>query len=204
MDIDRHNYSVGYNVGAHGVTVGWIPYMGVSRMLRYNRSSSSHSGCSTPFRSKTGPSGFSLIEMLVVIGILAITAIVTIPNVIAWRNGMQFRAAVNELRSDLESAKTRAVKENATVTVAFDPTAGQYRMTYLDQVANTILLKSQTLPAGVRIATENPAHTLDSLGNQTSFSSRGTAGACTIVLANQQGRTKSVGISPFAKIEVKD
>jgi Tfp pilus assembly protein FimT len=143
--------------------------------------------------------------MLVVIGILAITAIVTIPNVIAWRNGMQLRAAVNELRSDLESAKTRAVKENATVTVAFDPTAGQYRMTYLDQVANTILLKSQTLPAGVRIATENPAHTLGSLpGNQTSFSSRGTAGACTIVLANQQGRTKSVGISPFAKIEVKD
>ena len=205
MDIDRHNYSVGYIVGAHGVTVGWIPYMGVSRMLRYNRSSSSHSGCSTPFRSNTGHRGFSLIEMLVVIGILAITAIVTIPNVIAWRNGMQLRAAVNELRSDLESAKTRAVKENATVTVAFDPTAGQYRMTYLDQVANTILLKSQTLPAGVRIDSENPAHTLDSLpGNQTSFSSRGTAGACTIVLANQQGRTKSVGISPFAKIEVKD
>jgi Tfp pilus assembly protein FimT len=143
--------------------------------------------------------------MLVVIGILAITAIVTIPNVIAWRNGMQLRTAVNELRSDLESAKTRAVKENTTVTVAFDPTAGQYRMTYLDQVANTILLKSQTLPAGVRIATENPAHTLGSLpGNQTSFSSRGTAGACTIVLANQQGKTKSVGISPFAKIEVKD
>ena len=205
MDIDRHNYSVGYIVGAHSVTVGWIPYMGVSRMLRYNRSSSSHSGCSTPFRSKTGPRGFSLIEMLVVIGILAITAIVTIPNVIAWRSGMQFRAAVNELRNDLESAKTRAVKENAKVTVAFDPTAGQYRMTYLDQVANTILLKSQTLPAGVRIDTENPTHTLDSLpGNQTSFSSRGTAGACTIVLANQQGRTKSVGISPFAKIEVKD
>jgi Tfp pilus assembly protein FimT len=114
-------------------------------------------------------------------------------------------SAVNELRNDLESAKTRAVKQNATVTVAFDPTAGQYRMTYLDQVANTILLKAQTLPAGVRIATENPAHTLDSLpGNQTSFSSRGTAGACTIVLADQQGRTKSVGISPFAKIEVKD
>lgn len=174
-------------------------------MLRYNRSSSSHSGCSTPFRSKTGSRGFSLIEMLVVIGILAITAIVTIPNVIAWRNGMQLRAAVNELRSDLESAKTRAVKQNATVTVAFDPTAGQYRMTYLDPVANTILLKSQTLPAGVRIDTENPTHTLDSLpGNQTSFSSRGTARACTIVLANQQGRTKSVGISPFAKIEVKD
>lgn len=204
MDIDRHNYSVGYIVGAHSVTVGWIPYMGVSRMLRYNLSSSSHSGCSTPFRSKTGHRGFSLIEMLVVIGVLAITAIVTIPNVIAWRSGMQFRAAINELRNDLESAKTRAVKENATVTVAFNPTAGQYRMTYLDQLANTILLKSQTLPAGVRIATENLAHTLDSLGNQTSFSSRGTAGACTIVLANHQGRTKSVGITFIGKIEVKD
>jgi len=194
MDIDRHNYSVGYIVGAHGVTVGWIPYMGVSRMLRYNRSSSSHSGCSTPFRSKTGHRGFSLIEMLVVIGILAITAIVTIPNVIAWRSGMQFRAAVNELRNDLESAKTRAVKENAKVTVAFDPTAGQYRMTYPDQDNQIILLKSQTLPAGVRIAS----------GNNTSFSSRGTADTGTIVLANQQGQTKSISISFIGKIEVKD
>jgi prepilin-type N-terminal cleavage/methylation domain-containing protein len=178
--------------------------MGVSFMLGYNRSGSSHLGCLTPFRSKTGAGGFSLIETLVVISILALTAIVTIPNVMAWRSGMQFRAAVNELRNDLEFSKTRAVKENATVTVAFDPTAGQYRMTYLDQVANTILLKSQTLPSGVRIATENPAHTLDSLGNQTSFTSRGTAGACTIVLANQQGRTKAVGITFIGKIEVKD
>jgi prepilin-type N-terminal cleavage/methylation domain-containing protein len=163
-------------------------------MLRYNRSSPSHFGCSTPFRSKTGSKGFSLIEMLVVIGILAITAIVTIPNVIAWRSGMQFRAAVNELRNDLESAKTRAVKENAKVTVAFDPTAGQYRMTYPDQDNQIILLKSQTLPAGVRIAS----------GNNTSFSSRGTADTGTIVLANQQGQTKSISISFIGKIEVKD
>ena len=113
---------------------------------------------------------FAMIETLVVISVLAIVAAVTIPNMIGWRSGMQFRAAVNELRNDLEFSKTRAVKENATVTVAFDPPAGEYRMTYLDQVANTILLKSQTFPAGVRIATENPAHTLDSLGNQASFS----------------------------------
>ena len=141
-----------------------------------------------------------------VISILAITAIITIPDVIGWRSGMQFRAAVNELRNDLEFSKTRAVKENATVTVAFVPAAGQYRMTYLDQddPSQTILLKSQTLPAGVRIASENPAHTLDSLGNQTSFSSRGTAGSCTIVLANEQGKTKSISISFIGKIEVKD
>jgi prepilin-type N-terminal cleavage/methylation domain-containing protein len=173
-------------------------------MLGYNRSGSSHPGCPTPFRSKTGTGGFSLIETLVVISILALTAIVTIPNMIAWRSGMQLRAAVNELRNDLESAKTQAVKENAKVTVAFDPTAGQYRMTYPDQDNKTILLKSQTFPAGVRIATENPAHTLDSLGNQASFSSRGTAGACTIVLANQKGKTKAIGITFIGKIEVKD
>jgi prepilin-type N-terminal cleavage/methylation domain-containing protein len=178
--------------------------MGVSFMLGYNRSGYSHLDCLTPFRSKNGAGGFSLIETLVVISILALTAIVTIPNMIAWRSGMQFRAAVNELRNDLESAKTQAVKENAKVTVAFDPTAGQYRMTYPDQDNKIILLKSQTFPAGVRIASENAAHTLDSLGNQTSFSSRGTAQACTIVLANQQAKTKWIVINFIGKIEVKD
>ena len=168
-------------------------------MLGYNRSGSSHLGRLTPFRSKIGSGGFSLIEMLVVISILGIAAAAAIPNMIAWRSGLQFRAAVNELRNDLESAKTRAVKENARVTVVFDPAAGQYRMNYQDPDANTILLKSQTLPAGVRIA----AHTLG-LNNQTSFSSRGTADTGTIVLANQQGKTKSISISFIGKIEVKD
>jgi prepilin-type N-terminal cleavage/methylation domain-containing protein len=173
-------------------------------MLSYNRCGSSHPCRLTPSRSKTGPKGFSLIEMLVVISVLAIVAAAAIPNLIAWRSGMQFRAAVSELRNDLESAKTRAVKENAKVTVAFNPTAGQYDMTYQDPGSNTILLKSQTLPAGVRIASENPAYTLDSSGNKTSFSSRGTADTGTIVLANQQGKTKSISISFIGKIEVKD
>jgi prepilin-type N-terminal cleavage/methylation domain-containing protein len=166
-------------------------------MLGYNRSSSSHLDRLTPFRSKIASKGFSLIETLVVISILAITAIITIPNVITWRSGMQFRAAVNELRNDLEYSKTRAVKENATVTVAFDPTAGQYQLTYLDQDAKTILLKSQTLPAGVRIASVSPS-------GSASFSSRGTALISKIVLANEQGKTKSISISFIGKIEVKD
>ena len=167
-------------------------------MLAYNRSSSSHLGRLTPFRSKIGSKGFSLIEALVVLSILALTAIVTIPNMIAWRSGMQFRAAVNELRNDLEFSRTRAVKENATVTVDFDPAAGHYRMTYPDQDSQTILLKSQTLPAGVRIASGN------NTSFSTSFSSRGTAQARTIVLASQQGKTKSISISFIGKIEVKD
>ena len=167
-------------------------------MLGYNRSSSSHFGRLTPFRSKTGAGGFSLIEMLVVIVILAIAAAAAIPPMIDWRNSMQLRAAVNELRNDLELSKTRAVKENATVTVDFEPTAGQYRMTYPDQDSKIILLKSQTLPAGVRIASGN------NTSFSTSFSSRGTADTCTIVLVNHQGKTKSISITFIGKIDVKD
>jgi type IV fimbrial biogenesis protein FimT len=171
-------------------------------MLGYNRSSFSYLGGPTLFRSKTGAGGFSLIEMMVVVLILAIVAAIAIPNLIAWRSGMNLRAAVDILRSDLESARARAVKENARVTVAFIPTAGQYSVTYQDPDANTILLKSQTLPAGVRIASDNPVYTLTS--NSTSFSSRGTADPGTIVLANQKGKTSSISITFIGKIEVKD
>ena len=171
-------------------------------MLGYNRSSFSHPGDPRLFRSQTYACGFSLIEMMVVVLILAIVAATAVPSLIAWRSGMNLRAAVNELRSDLESARARAVKENAKVTVAFVPTAGQYSVTYQDPDANTILLKSQTLPAGVRIASENPVYTLSS--DRTSFSSRGTADPGTIVLANQKGKTSSISITFIGKIEVKD
>jgi prepilin-type N-terminal cleavage/methylation domain-containing protein len=196
MDVNKYIFPAGYIAGAHDLTAGYLPHVGVSVMLGYNRCGSSHLCRLTPSRSKTGPKGFSLIEMLVVISILAIVAAAAIPNLIAWRSGMQFRAAVNDLRNDLESAKTRAVKENAKVTVAFNPTAGQYDMSYQDPGSNTILLKTQTLPAGVRINSDKSF--------STSFSSRGTADTGTIVLTNQQGKTKSISISFIGKIEVKD
>lgn len=178
--------------------------VGANRMLDYYKDRFSHSDSRSAAGHLGNEMGFSLIEVVVVIGILAITAMVTIPNMIDWRHGMRLRAAVNEVRGDLETARARAIKENAQVTVEFIPADGRYRLTYPDSDGNTVLIKEQSLPPGLWFAVENPDYTFDSSNNRASFSSRGTAQSGTLVLENDNGKTVSIGVNFLGRIEVRN
>ncbi|MCU0558845.1 MAG: GspH/FimT family pseudopilin [Desulfobacterales bacterium] len=148
--------------------------------------------------------GFSLLEVIVVIGIFTIAAAIALPHLMDWRHGLRLRAAVNEVRGDLERAKSRAVKENATVSVAFLPAEGRYHLTYPDPEGNLVSIKSQALPQGVRFAVENPDYTFDSSGNKTSFTSRGTAQPGALVLENERGKRRSIVVNFLGRIDVRD
>jgi type IV fimbrial biogenesis protein FimT len=147
--------------------------------------------------------GLSLIEVILVVAILAVAGAVTIPHLIDWRHGLRLRAAVNELRSDLVAAKTRAARENAQVTVQFLPAEGRYRITFFDPNGQPVLVKDQELPIGVRMADQHPDYTFDSKSNRTSFGSRGTADPGTLVLQNDRGKTASIVINFLGRIDVR-
>jgi prepilin-type N-terminal cleavage/methylation domain-containing protein len=149
-------------------------------------------------------SGFSLIEVAVVIGILAISAVIAIPNIIDWRHGMRLRAAINEVRGDLETARAHAIKENSQATVEFFPSDGRYRVTYPDTAGNPVLIKEQRLPPGVKIAAEHPSYTFDSCSHKASFSSRGTAQPGTLVLKTEKEKTLSIVVNFLGRIDVRN
>ena len=67
-----------------------------------------------------GCRGFSAIELIIVVAILAIVSTVAIPSFIHQSNESKLRDAVSMLRGDLESARSRAVRENASVAVLFN------------------------------------------------------------------------------------
>ena len=52
--------------------------------------------------------GFTLLEAMIVIFIIAIVATVAAPNFIAWRSKARLRSAADNLKGDLELAKTKA------------------------------------------------------------------------------------------------
>ena len=64
--------------------------------------------------------GFSILELLAALGIIVIIGSIAIPSMISWRSQAKFSGAVNNLKGDLQMAKSRATRENALVVIVFN------------------------------------------------------------------------------------
>ncbi len=67
-------------------------------------------------------SGFSFVELMVVIGIVGILSAIAIPAFLSRLPGMRLRAETRELYSDLQKVKLEAIKRNSCVCVDFTAT----------------------------------------------------------------------------------
>jgi len=65
-------------------------------------------------------SGFTLIELMVVIGIVGILSAIAIPSYFQWLPRHRVGSAARAVMSTLEFARINAVKTNADVAVIFD------------------------------------------------------------------------------------
>lgn len=75
----------------------------------------------------TSRAGWTLIEILVVVTILAIAAGIVIPNVVNTKD-MQAVSAARIIASDLQFAQNTAITTQATVAVVFTPEGATYKL----------------------------------------------------------------------------
>jgi len=176
--------------------------------------------------------GFTLVELIVVIGIIVTAALVTLPNIPRWRAGAKLNGASRELATNFQLAKMEATKRDSFCAVTFnisvdgtlldvivylddgdlqyEPGAGEQiirTVKFSDSIYKTISLDTgQGGGDGVTFA--------DNANGQPSiaFNSRGlpindtgsiiTVGADSVFIINHFGGTKTITVSPAGNISI--
>ncbi len=96
--------------------------------------------------SAKGTAGFSLVELLVVVGIIAIMAAVAVPNISRYFRNYQISSAVREVSGEIQGARNKAVMKNVNFgSVFYIRSATTYRIALEDDQTPPRLPRPLTL-----------------------------------------------------------
>lgn len=71
-------------------------------------------------RGRVREAGFTLIEIIVVVGIIAIMAAVSLPMIGQYIRNFQIRGAAQQVASEIQTARLKAIGRNVNVGVTFE------------------------------------------------------------------------------------
>ena len=145
-----------------------------------------------------GIKGFSLIELLVVIGIIAILATIAIPNYVSYIPKYNLGAGAREIISAMQLARMTSIKENSDVVVSFNEGANSLTVFVDDgegggtardgeRTGAERLVRAYQMPSGIKLV--SPI----SFGDIVQFNNRGIPDVNgDVIVINKLSKTNTV------------
>ena len=159
--------------------------------------------------------GITLMELIIVMAIIALGAVLMVPNIAGWIPNYRLRSATRDVVSTLRVAQMKAVARNMDHRVTFDPGEGSYfimrrttagmnnwvKITVSDEVAAGADDAKQFLPTGVQFDSVN----FPTAVNNPEFYPNSTASGGNVVLKNSKGTLKTIIVAPTTgRIRIAD
>jgi prepilin-type N-terminal cleavage/methylation domain-containing protein len=133
--------------------------------------------------------GITLMELIIVMAIIAMGAVLMVPNIAAWLPNYRLRSATRDIASAMRVAQMKAVSSNVVYRVSFDDGNNNYviqRSTgglFVDEGG------SQSLPTGISF------NGVSFGGNKfVSFNPNSTASSGNAVVKNSKGTQKTISV----------
>lgn len=138
-------------------------------------------------------SGFSLVEVLIVIGMIIIIAAIAMPSLQGYVINRGLRSAAREFVSDINEFKERAIAENREYRITLTPGTPNYTVLQC-AVTGSSCPNFPNLPPK-SLAVFESSIIINNAGTtvtQYDFQTRGTVTNGTIILINQRGSTADI------------
>jgi prepilin-type N-terminal cleavage/methylation domain-containing protein len=179
--------------------------------INWVKKSTSEDGMITMYRFSKKETGFTLVEMMIVVAVFAVMAAIAIPTFMSLLPGMRLNDAARDIFVALNQARMGAAAKNTAGNVRLD--TGTSWTAWLDDGSAGInywyngnttppdtLIKEGTTESGVTISYDK--------GNTYAFNSRGLpavgtpAGIRTITLTNSEGDTRQIQINALGSVKI--
>lgn len=138
--------------------------------------------------------GFSLIELLVVIGIAAVVMGIAVPNFVGFAERYRLVGATNELAMEISRARLQAIAQNASVQINGTSTSFYREIDPGGQGFTLVAGSEVELPGGVTISA-NPALPLI-------FDRRGLAAQATDLSVMSGAGSKTISVNLIGRVKV--
>jgi type IV fimbrial biogenesis protein FimT len=165
-------------------------------------------------RNSNKQSGFTLLELVVVVAIIALVSIIALPQLNTTRENYQLKSAAVDMLSYFQKAKMEAVKRGTNVVLSFSPGVnGSYEI-FVDNGAGGGTADNWTRDGGeesirqIRIGEgiTMPAGDITFTGNTAGFNSRGMPignRIGTVNLVNNNSNSYSIVLSMAGSVRLQ-
>lgn len=139
--------------------------------------------------------GFSLIETLVVLSIIAIISVIVTPAYQSLKPHLQLDSVTRDMVADLRYAQQKAVTEQVVYLVSFNSLSNSYSIT---KEGSEVALLNKKIPSGITILSVSSL-----TDNAVRFNAAGgVSESGSITLKNSQDKTSVIEIKPSGYVKI--